>query len=67
MPGEAGIQSFGISLDTRLRDAERTRRKESDQLRNPGSIIDAPSHHGPLRINELCRLAKSRASWLAFR
>lgn len=27
MPGEAGIQSFGVSLDTRLRDEEMTRKK----------------------------------------
>jgi hypothetical protein len=67
MPAEAGIQSFRISLDTRLKRAGMTRRKESDQLRNPGSSIDAPRHHGPLRINELCRAAKSRASCIAFR
>lgn len=67
MPPEAGIQSFRISLDTRLKEAGMTRRKERDQPRNPGSIIDALRHHGPLRINELCRRAKSRASWLAFR
>ena len=67
MPAEAGIQSLRISLDTRLKHAGMMRRKESDQLRNPGSIIDAPRDHGPLRINALCRAAKSRASYIAFR
>lgn len=44
MPAEAGIQPFRMSLDSRVKHAGMTRRKEGDHLRNPGQASTLLAH-----------------------